>query len=67
MEKYNFWLWDKAQHVTIRGASCHIVEDIEGGFWILAPLAKVAPRKSYEAEDVPNAQSRRKDLDLFLI
>ena len=51
--------YEKAQVITLYGARCYITEDLEGGVWILAPLAKVAPRRSYEAEDVPNAQSRR--------
>ena len=50
--------WDQAQKIIIYGAQCIIVEDEEGGVWILAPLAKVAPRRSYEAEDVPNARTR---------
>ena len=52
------YLWERSQRITLYGASCYIVEDIQGGVWILAPLAKVAPRKSYEAEDVPNTRTR---------
>jgi len=54
-----FLLWDRAQKVTIYGAQCTIVSDQEGGVWILAPLAKVVPAKSHEAEDIPNARTRR--------
>ena len=50
--------YEKAQVITLYGARCYMTEDLEGGVWILAPLAKVAPRKSYEAEDVPNARTR---------
>ena len=50
--------WVGGQAITIHGARCFIMEDDEGGVWILAPLAKVAPRRSYEAEDVPNTRSR---------
>jgi len=50
--------WSGCQEITIFGARCYIVEHPLGGVFILAPLAKVAPRKSYDAEDVPNARTR---------
>jgi len=54
--------WGQAQRVDIYGAECYIVEDSRGNVYILSPLAKVRVlpnRKSYEAEDVPNARARR--------
>ena len=50
--------WASAQEITIYGAGCFVMEHDDGSVWILAPLAKIAPRRSYEAEDVPNTRTR---------